>query len=403
MALRIYDTKSRSKKEFIPRDPAQVNMYVCGPTVYGPAHLGHARSYIMFDVVRRYLEFKGHKVRYVQNITDIEDSITRAAKEKGVTPLELASKNAESFIKDMDGLGIKRSDVSPRVTEHIREIIETVQALIDRGYAYVSNGNVFFRTSKAKSLGCLSHRNLKEMLVDSIQTTEGREQPLDFALWRKSVGGHPCWPSPWGEGRPGWHVECFAMSTKHLGMHLDLHCGGVDLIYPHHENSAMISEAFVGDDWCNFWLHNGFITIEQEKMSKSLGNFVTVRSVLDEYSGDIIRLCLLKAHYRDNVEYDRECFARTRDELERIQEAMRIAKKAEGESNKVKVEVLLKSTRERFHKAMDDDFDTPKAVDVLMQFTEAVHEIDHLSSDEGKALLAMFEEAGRVLGLFGAT
>lgn len=402
MSLMIYDTHTRSKREFQPRDPQQVSMYVCGPTVYGPAHLGHARSYVSFDVVRRYLEFKGFKVRLVQNFTDVDDAITRVASERGVSPTDLAAKNIQSFLMDMQQLGIKPGYAYPKVSDHIKEIIDTVQALVEKGYAYAIDGNVFFRVSKTKSLGTLSHRNTEAMIVDEMAPPEGRENPLDFALWRKSQAGHPSWPSPWGEGRPGWHVECFAMSTKYLGDHLDVHCGGTDLIFPHHESEAMISEAFVGEGWCGYWLHNGFITIEQQKMSKSLGNFVMVGDLLKDYPGEVVRFCMLKEQYRKNVEYDKECFRRTSEEMSKMKAALGRARSARGRSSGGKVAAVVESTRERFFKAMDNDFDTANAIEVLRQFTAAVQEIDEMSAEEGKAIAASYEDIGRVLGLFGA-
>jgi cysteinyl-tRNA synthetase len=402
MTLVVYDTKTRSKREFEPREPPDVLMYACGPTVYGPAHLGHARAYVAFDVVRRYLEFKGYKVRLVENFTDVEDSITRVAREKGVRPQELVTRNIESFLRDMDDLGVKRADFYPRVTEFIPEIVSTVKTLVDKGFAYASDGNVYFRVSKARSLGMLSHRDTKGMIADEMTPLAGRESALDFALWRKSLEGHPSWPSPWGNGRPGWHVECFAMSSKLLGPAIDLHCGGLDLIFPHHESEAMISEAFVEGDWCNYWLHNAFITIEREKMSKSLGNFVNLRDLLDVYKPEAVRLCMLKEQYRKNVEYERDCFKRTEEELARVHEAIEKARGADGPPSGGKAEAVVKSTRTRFFRAMDDDFDTADAVHVLMQFVEAVHELDSLSKEEGAQVTALFDDIGKVLGLFGA-
>jgi cysteinyl-tRNA synthetase len=401
MPLMVYDTRTRGKREFAPRTPSGVLMYVCGPTVYAPAHLGHARSYVAFDVVRRYLDFLGHRVRLVQNFTDIEDSIIRTAGQHGIKPSELAEMNIRAFLDDMDRLNVRRAEVYPRVTEHIPEIVATVKGLIDKGYAYAADGSVFFRVDKAKSLGTLSHRDIRTMMVDAAQTTGGRENPLDFALWRKSDEGQPSWDSPWGKGRPGWHVECFAMSNRYLGPAIDVHCGGTDLVFPHHESELMISEAFV-ENWCDFWLHNAFITIEQEKMSKSLGNFVILRDLLSNYNPEAIRLCLLKEHYRKNVEYDRDCFKRTEEELAHVHEAIEKAKRAEGTPSGGKADAVVRSTKARFFKAMDDDFDTADAVHVMLQFVEAVHEMDSLSKEEGAQIAAVFDDIGKVLGLFGA-
>ena len=399
MPLMTYDTKTRGKREFVPRHAPDVLIYACGPTVYGPAHLGHARSYVMMDTVRRYLEFLGHRVRLVQNFTDVEDSITKAAKAQEIEPTLLSQRNIDSFLKDMDDLRVRRATVYPRVTENIPEIIDAIKVLIEKGYAYPSNGNVYFDVSKAKSLGRLSHRDLKTIMVDDMSAHGGREDALDFILWRSSQEGNPSWPSPWGDGRPGWHIECFAMSTKHLGPLIDMHWGGLDLVFPHHESEAMISEAFVGEGWCNYWMHNAFIMIEQEKMSKSLGNFVVLRGLLETYNPEAIRLCLLKEHYRKNVEYDRDCFRRTEEELARVYEAVRLCRTAEGEPSGRKIETLVKSSITRFLRAMDDDFDTAEAVRVVMQLTEAVHELEHLSKEEGALIASAFDDFGKILGL----
>ena len=401
MTLMIFDTKTQNRRDFVSRKESEVLMYICGPTVYGPSHLGHARSYIIFDVIRRYLEFQGFEVKVAMNLTDVEDSITRVARETNKSVKEVADANIDSFLRDMDSLGIKRADAYPRVTEHISEIIATIESLIERSYAYIANGDVFFRVSKTKSLGMLSHSDFRGMTVDTIAEPEKRENPLDFVLWRRAKEGHPSWSSPWGEGRPGWHIECFALSRKYLGEKLDIHCGGVDLKFPHHESEAMISEAFVEQDWCNYWLHNGFITIEQEKMSKSLGNFVQVRDLLDKYPGVVIRLCLLKEQYRNNVEYDRDCFKNTEEEMNRIGEAISIAKTARNKSSGGKVDTVVNSCRKRFFKAMDNDFDASEAVRVLMELTEAVHELGHFSSEEGESIIKTYEDFAKILGLHG--
>src|SRR2546422_884851 len=308
MVLRLYNTRSQKKETFAPRVPNRVKMYVCGPTTYDYSHLGHARSYIDFDTARRYLEFLGYRVTYVQNFTDIE--------------------------------------------------------------------------------------------VEGPAATSPKEDPLDFALWKKSKGDEPSWPSPWGNGRPGWHVECNAMAYKYLGAPLDIHGGGVDLKFPHHESEAMICEGAWGVDWARTWMHNGFVTLEREKMSKSLGNFVTIREVLRDYPGEVVRLCLLKAPYREDVEYDAACFARSRKEYDAMRAAIEAARTATGAGTGGKAAALVERTRDGFFKAMDDDLNTRDAVYRLQQLTEAVAELRTMSAAEGRAVVDVYRDCGRILGLF---
>src|SRR2546428_399647 len=331
MVLRLYNTRSQKKETFAPRVPNRVKMYVCGQTTYDYSHLSHARSYIDFDTARRYLEFLGYRVTYVVNFTDIEEVIIRRAKEAGKEPLTYAQYYIDSFLEDMRALNVRPADHMPKVSEHILEITALIARLVDRGYAYSVDGEVYFRTRKAKhSFGILSHQKFEDIVVEPPAAASPKEDPLDFALWKRSKGDEPSWPSPWGDGRPGWHVECNAMAYKYLGAPLDIHGGGVDLKFPHHESEAMICEGAWGVEWARTWMHNGFVTLEQEKMSKSLGNFVTIREVLRDYPGDVVRLCLLKAPYREDVEYDAECFARTRKEYDAMRAAIESARTAAG-------------------------------------------------------------------------
>lgn len=400
MALKLYNTRTRRKEPFRPREAGHVRMYVCGPTTYDYSHLGHARSYVAFDTLRRYLMFVGHRVTYVQNFTDIEEVIIRRAAEAGKPPLEYAQFFIDAFLEDMGALNVLPADVNPKVTEHIPEILDAVRRLLETGYSYVVDGEVYFRTRKAKrSFGLLSHDKVEDIVVDPLPPGSPKEDPLDFALWKRSKEGEPSWPSPWGAGRPGWHVECFAMASKYLGAPIDLHGGGVDLKFPHHESEAMICEGVTGGDWCGTWLHNGFVLIEREKMSKSLGNFVTIREVLREYPGEVVRLCLLKSHYREDVEYDAECFKRTQKEHDAILAEIRRAQVARGPGTGGKLDALLGRTREAFLTAMDDDLRTDDAVYRLQQMTEALAELDGLSADEGRSVVAMYRELGGVLGL----
>ena len=401
MVLRIYNTRSRRKEPFEPQAPGHVRMYVCGPTTYDYSHLGHAKSYVSFDAVRRYLEHRGHRVTLVQNFTDIEEVIIRRAAQAGKPALDYAGFYIDAFLDDMRALNVEPATHYPRVSQNIPEIIDVVRTLIGRGYAYAVVGEVNYRTRKARqSYGILSHRRYEDLGVDPSPPGSRKEDPLDFALWKRSKEGEPSWPSPWGHGRPGWHVECNAMAYKFLGAPLDIHGGGTDLMFPHHESEAMICEGAWGVEWTRTWMHNGFLTLEQGKMSKSLGNFITIRSILKDHPGEVVRLCLLKAHYREDVEYDRECFQRTGEEYAAMAKVIRNAKTAAGRGTGGKVLALIQETREKFYEAMDDDFDTPGAIYRLWQMTEALGALDDLSAEEGAAVLALFHETGRVLGLF---
>ena len=401
MALRLYNTHTRKKEPFAPQEPGHVKMYVCGPTTYDYSHLGHARSYVDFDTARRYLEFLGNRVTYVQNFTDIEEVIIRRAAQAGKPPLEYAQFYIDAFLDDMRRLGVQPADHYPKVSESIPDIVGVIETLLANGYAYAVDGEVYFRTKKAKQyFGSLSHHRLENMVVEPLPPGSAKEDPLDFALWKRSREGEPSWPSPWGAGRPGWHVECNAMAHRFLGAPLDIHGGGVDLQFPHHESESMICYGAWGKEWALTWMHNGFITLEREKMSKSLGNFVTIRDVLAEYPGQVVRLCLLKAHYREDVEYDKECFRRTQTEYEAMRAAMDAAKVADGAGTGGRVDALLQETRTAFLEAMDDDLNTPDAVYRLQQMTEALAETKGLSAAEGKAVVAAYAELGGILGLF---
>jgi cysteinyl-tRNA synthetase len=401
MTLRLYNTRTQRKGRFAPLVPGVVKMYVCGPTTYDYSHLGHARSYIAFDVARRYLEFLGNKVVFVQNFTDIEEVIIRRAGEAGRPPLEYAQFFIDAFLDDMRALNVQPATHYPKVSEHIPEILGLVQRLIRSGYAYPADGDVFFRTRKAKhAFGILSHRKIEDIVVDPVQADSRKEDPLDFALWKRSKEGEPSWPSPWGEGRPGWHVECNAMAYKYLGAPLDIHGGGMDLKFPHHESEAMICEGAWGIEWTRTWMHNGFLTLEREKMSKSLGNFVKIREVLKDHPGEVVRLCLLKAHYRENTEYDASGFDRARAEWDAMRAVLAAARSADGPGTGGKVEVLVAETRGAFRRAMDDDLDTKDAVSSLVRATEALRGLRGFSADEGGKVAELYRECGRVLGLF---
>src|SRR5256712_8544050 len=401
MALRLYNTRTRRKDPFVPLTPGVVKMYVCGPTTYDFSHLGHARSYIAFDVARRYLEFLGNRVVFVQNFTDIEEVIIRRAAEAGKAPLDFAQFFIDAFLGDMRALSVEPATHYPKVTQHIPEVVALVQRLVDRGYAYPIDGEVYFRTKKAKhSFGILSHRKMEDIVVDPVPPGSRREDPLDFALWKRSKENEPSWPSPWGEGRPGWHVECNAMAYKYLGAPLDIHGGGLDLMFPHHESEAMICEGAWGAEWARTWMHNGFLTLEREKMSKSLGNFVTIREVLRDYSGEVVRLCLLKSHYRENVEYDEAGRTPAPGERAAMRAASAAARGAHASGTAGKVAAMVDRTRDGFFRAMDDDLNTRDAIYRLQQLTQAVGEVRGMSAAEGRAVVDVYRECGQILGLF---
>ncbi|MDO4711819.1 MAG: cysteine--tRNA ligase, partial [Peptostreptococcaceae bacterium] len=297
--MRLYNTLTRQKEDFVPLEPGKVKMYSCGPTVYNYFHIGNARPFILFDLLRNYFIYKGYDVTFVQNFTDVDDNIIARAIEENSTPQEIADKYIEEYFVDADALGIRRADVHPRVTENIGQIIEFISGLIDKGYAYEADGDVFYNTQKFKEYGKLSRQNLAELNLGArIDVNTSKKHPMDFVLWKKKKEHEIGWQSPWGEGRPGWHIECSVMSRRYLGDTIDIHSGGVDLIFPHHENEIAQSEAYTGKKFANFWLHNGFINIDNEKMSKSLGNFFSVREISEQMDLEIVRFFMLNAHYR---------------------------------------------------------------------------------------------------------
>ncbi len=394
--LRIYNTRTRRKAAFRANGP--VRMYVCGPTVYAPSHMGHARSYVAFDVIRRYIEFLGHPVRCVVNVTDVEDNITSRAKELGMRPADLAAKYADEWLADMRALGVEPADANPRVSDHLPEILAVAKDLVAARKAYVVDGSVYVDTAKSGGFGFLTHTDPRAAIVE--ETKAGaRRHPLDFAIWKMAKPGAPSWGSPWGRGHPGWHVECYAMACKHLGA-VDLHGGGRDLIYPHHESENVISRAHSRRDFASVWMHNGWLTLETEKMSKSLGNVVPVRDVLARYPGEVVRLCLAKIQYRENAEYDEDCFDITAKELETIRGAVAHAQDvATAKTGNAGIRKLVDRTRAKVLAAMDDDFDTNTAFYALLQFAEALREVRHMSPDDCKRMLAAVRDFGRIFGV----
>jgi len=393
--LKVFNTLSGHKEEFKPQDD-EVKMYVCGVTPYDESHLGHAMSYIIFDVIRRYLKFKGYKVKYVQNITDIDDKIIDRSNERGVPAAELARQYTESFFKDIAALNIERPDETPYATEEIPKIIEVIAGLIDRGYAYPSGGSAYFRVKSCPDYGKLSHRNVDSMMTCcSIEMGKEKEHPMDFALWKAAKPGEPSWESPWGHGRPGWHIECSAMSLKYLGNTIDIHGGGQDLIFPHHENEIAQSECFTGiRPFVKYWLHNGMVQFGAEKMSKSLGNLITIKEALEKYSADALRIFVLSSHYRSPLTYAVEAIEAAERGAERLEQA---AHSGMGKSTG-KAEINTGLYRDRFIEAMDDDFNTPQAIAALFDLAREINRASEAGCNPEEARKSLKDLAG-IMGL----
>ena len=406
--MQIFNTLTRKKEEFIPQKEGEYRIYVCGPTVYNYIHIGNARPVVVFDTLRRYLEYRGNKVLFVSNITDIDDKLIKKAQEQGCSMKEVAEKFEAEFIKDSDGLNAKTPTVRPRATEHIEEILDIVKDILDKGYGYVAkNGDVYFRTRAFKEYGKLSHLNLEELEsgnreLRSQMDDDLKEDPADFAVWKAAKPGEPAWPSPYGPGRPGWHIECSAMARKHLGNTIDLHCGGQDLIFPHHENEIAQSECANGCTFSRYWMHNGFLNIDNHKMSKSANNFFTVREIADVFGYEPIRYFLLTAGYRMPLNYTVELLNSCKASLERLYTCRDnldfLIKNAKGESNLLAEKAA--AAKVKFNTAMDDDLNTP---DALAAVFELVKDINTLGADASvdalKAAATTFDELTGVLGL----
>jgi len=393
--VKVFNTLSGKKEEFLPQG-GEVRMYVCGITPYDDAHIGHAMSYVIFDVARRYLQFRGYKVKYVQNVTDIDDKLIDRSNQGGVPVRELAEKYTRRYFEDMEALNVAPADIYPRATEEIPKIIEVIQGLVDNGYAYPAGGSVYFRVRHVPDYGRLAHRSLESMrATEGAMGSEEKEDPMDFVLWKAAKPGEPSWPSPWGKGRPGWHIECSAMSLKYLGDTLDIHGGGQDLIFPHHENEIVQSESFTGKKpFAKYWLHNGLVQLGEEKMSKSLGNLVTIREALEKFSSDAIRIFILGSHYRSPLTYSEEIIRAAERGTERLMGAVRST--GDGEKGEGPLEVA--SYRQRFIEAMDDDFNTAQALAVLFDLAREINRLrdENRNVSAGQQLLA---ELSSVLGL----
>jgi cysteinyl-tRNA synthetase len=405
--MRIFNTMTRQKEEFIPNNPDEVKIYACGPTVYNYIHIGNARPLCVFDVLRRYLEYRGYNVKFVQNFTDVDDKIIKRANEEGITFEEVSKKYIEEFWTDANGLNFKKASVHPKATENIDEIINIIKTLEEKGYAYAVDGDVYFRTLKFKEYGKLSHQPIEDLQSGArIAIGEKKENPLDFALWKAAKEGEPYWDSPWGKGRPGWHIECSAMNKRFLGDTIDIHCGGQDLIFPHHENEIAQSECANGCTFAKYWMHNGYINVDNVKMSKSLGNFKTVREIANVYGYEVIRYFLISSHYRSPINYSLEIIEQCKSALERLYTcresldfALKNAKDIPDDEELIK---KLNSHREQFITAMDDDLNTADGVAAVFELVKDINTsiLDkEVSKNVCQTAAAVFDELCDVLGI----
>ncbi len=411
--LFLYNTLNRKKEEFIPIEAGKVKMYSCGPTVYNFFHIGNARPFIIFDTLRRYLEYKGFEVSFVQNFTDIDDKMINKANELGITVKELADQYIDEYFTDAKGLGIRPATVHPRATENIKEIIELVASLIEGGYAYNVDGDVYYRTKKFKDYGKLSHQPLEDLESGArIDVNDDKEDPMDFALWKKQKPREPAWESPWGMGRPGWHIECSAMANTYLGKTIDIHSGGQDLIFPHHENEIAQSEAANCCQFANYWMHNGYINVDNRKMSKSLGNFFTVRDVAKEFEYEVIRFFMLSAHYRSPINFSKDLMEAAKSALERIYTCLSsMTFFMESAEDRMLTEeenalvMAMANYKEKFISAMDDDLNTADAISVIFEAVADANKQITAQSGTAKSVIQTvidtIRELGSVLGILG--
>lgn len=376
--IQIYNSQSRQKEVFKPIREGKVGMYCCGPTVYDYFHIGNARPFIMFDVFRRYLESQGYEVTYVQNFTDVDDKMIERANREGITVKELGERFIDAYFKDAGALGVRPATVHPKATEHMPQMIRLIEGLVDAGIAYEKDGSVYFHTPAFPEYGKLSGQNLEDLDSGArISVDDEKKNPLDFALWKAEKPGEPSWDSPWGKGRPGWHIECSAMSMEYLGEHFDIHCGGQDLLFPHHENEVAQSEGFTGHPFVNYWMHNGFLNIDNAKMSKSLGNFFTVRDILQEYDPEDVRMLLLSAHYRSPLNFSREMMMQAKASLSRLYTAKErlmhlTANAKDGEANPELIQEIAQM-KERFIAGMNNDFNTAEAMGALFELVYLIN------------------------------
>ena len=400
--MKIYNTLTRSKQELKTVKEGEVGIYACGPTVYNFIHIGNARPLCVFDVLRRYLEWRGYKVNFVQNFTDIDDKLIKKANEEGITVPEVAERYIGEFWTDVKGMNIREATVHPRATENIDAILSIIEKLVEKGFAYAANGDVYFRAKKFNDYGKLSHQPLEDLEAGArIDIAEHKENPMDFALWKGAKPGEPAWPSPWGDGRPGWHIECSAMSQRYIGETIDIHCGGQDLVFPHHENEIAQSEAASGKDFAHYWMHNGYINVDNRKMSKSLNNFFTVREVAGVYGYEPIRYLMISSHYRSPINYSAEIIEQSRNALDRLYNCrenlvfrMKSAKSGEKTAD-------FSQFVDEFITAMDDDLNTADAIAALFNLTREINTMlgGNPTKEDCEEALRVFTELSGVLGL----
>ena len=407
--MKVYNTLTRKKEELVPITPGEIKMYACGPTVYNYIHIGNARPLCIFDILRRYLEYRGYNVKFVQNFTDIDDKIIRRANEEHVDFSEISERYIKEFWTDADGLNVRHATINPKATENIDAIIQIISTLIEKGYAYEAQGDVYFSTEKFKDYGKLSHQPLEDLEAGArIMVGEVKREPMDFAVWKAAKPGEPAWDSPWGKGRPGWHIECSAMNWRYLGDTIDIHCGGQDLIFPHHENEIAQSECFTGKPFAHYWMHNGYINVDNVKMSKSLGNFFTVRDVAEKYGYEPIRYLLISAQYRSPINYSTDIIEQCISALNRLYTCrdsldfeLKNAADAEHDGDKAIIDGF-DEYREQFISAMDDDLNTADAIASIFELVRDIN-TNVVGKTPSKALvegaIAMFDELTGVLGL----
>ncbi|SFU47567.1 cysteinyl-tRNA synthetase [Clostridium sp. DSM 8431] len=411
--MKVYNTLSRKKEEFKPITPGKVKMYVCGPTVYNYFHIGNGRTFIVFDTVRRYLEYRGYEVDFVQNFTDIDDKMIKKANEENTTVKDVGDKFIKEYYKDADALNIERATVNPRATEYIQDVIDFVSKLIEKGYAYEVDGDVYFSTKKFQGYGKLSGQNIEDLQAGArINVDERKRDPMDFAVWKAEKPGEPSWDCPWGKGRPGWHIECSCMARKILGETIDIHAGGMDLAFPHHENEIAQSEALTGVPFANYWLHSAYINVNNQKMSKSLNNFFTAREVLAEYDADVIRFFMLSAHYRIQINFSKELLDSAKASVERLYNAIgnleNLLDEVSTEPMTDEEKEYLKSLdkyRQKYIEKMDDDFNTADAITVLFELSKDLN--TNVTVNSSKELvtkaLELMRELGKPLGMLQKT
>lgn len=408
--MKIYNTLTRKKEEFVPMEPGKVKMYVCGPTVYDYIHIGNARPYVIFDTIRRYMEYKGLEVNYVQNFTDVDDKIINKAIKEGVDSTVISERYIKEALKDAEGLNVEKATKNPKVTDEMPEIIEMIKTLIEKGYAYEVNGSVFYDTKSFKDYGKLSGKNIDDLEAGArIEVDSTKKSPMDFVLWKPKKPGEPAWQSPWGEGRPGWHIECSVMAKKYLGDTIDIHAGGEDLIFPHHENEIAQSEAANGVQFAKYWMHNGFINVDNEKMSKSKGNFFTLREIVAEVPYDVVRFFILSGHYRSPINFSRELMQAAGNGLDRIKTCAKnlvfLLNGANGTMTEEEKSLAAECDkfREQFEAAMEDDFNTADAITAIFDIVKFANvNINEKSSKEfiqavEKELKALCEILGIVV------